>query len=88
MSTKHIQEKHSQLEALKVLWNYPEDVLNKILWVNTSEDHEGKELAVGLASEYIDFMDAVVETDNPAEAWNYWCLINKIEHESSNNPYL
>lgn len=81
--------KHPQLEGLKAVWKYPEEMLNKILWVNSDDIEAGKrELAIGHASKYIDYMEAVCGTDNPAEAWEDWCISNDMEHEINNNPYL
>ena len=85
---KKSNNNHPQLHALKILWNFSDDILNKVLWANTSTVPEDRELAIGLASQYIDFMDAVVETDKPEDAWEEWCILNNIEHEIDNNPYL
>ena len=80
-------ERHPQLEALKLLWNFPEEVLNKVLWANTSDDNEDKELAIGLASQYLEFMDAICGVEDPKDAWEEWCEIHYIEHEINSNPY-
>ena len=79
---------HPQLAGLQALWNYPDDVLNAVLWANTEDDNDERELAIGYASQYINYMESVVGTDNPAEAWYDWCIHNNIEHEADNNPYL
>jgi hypothetical protein len=77
---------HPQLAGLKALWNYPDDTLNKVLWAST--DWSAKEESIGHASAYLDHMDAIAETDDPKEAWESWCTLNKIEHEIPNNPYI
>jgi hypothetical protein len=82
-------KRHPQLEGLKALWNYTEEVLNEILWANDNGGQAGeREHAIGYASEYIDYMEAVCGTEDPAEAWKSWCESNDIEHEIDNNPYL
>ena len=78
-------EKHPQLEGLKALWNYPEEILNRVLWAN---DNNGDLKAIGYADEYIDYMEAICDTNKPEEAWESWCISNNIEHEIDNNPYL
>lgn len=80
-------EPHPQLKRLKDMWNIREDILNKILWVSTNNHPELKESAIGMACEYIDFMSGC-ETSDPAEAWSTWCIVNKIEEQLDNNPYL
>lgn len=75
--------KHHQLEGLKALWNYPEEMLNKVLWAQGND-----ETAIGFASEYIDYMEAVCDTDNPVDAWESWCIRNNMEREIENNPYI
>lgn len=84
---KNMEEKHQYLNVLKRVWSLPDETLNKILWVNTPK-YDSQEQSLGYASEYIDFMVAVVETDYPEEAWEDWCLIHGIEHEIENNPYI
>lgn len=78
---------HHQLEALKLMWDLPEDILNKILWVNTPYSSEDKDLAIGLACQYLNFMEGVDYPYSPSHAWEEWCISNKIEHEIENNPY-
>jgi hypothetical protein len=78
--------KHPHLNALKTMWNLPEETLNKILWANTFDGIKNQ--AIGLANEYIDYMEASCDTYDPAEAWESWCQHNDIEHEIDNNPYL
>jgi len=81
--------RHPQLEGLKELWNYPEEMLNRVLWANDNGDGAGeREHTIGYASEYIDYMEAVAEVDLPEDAWEEWCMRNDIEHEIDNNPYL
>lgn len=77
---------HPNLAGLKALWNIPEETLNKILWANHDWNSKGED--IGRANKYIEFMDAIIETSNPAEAWEQWCIENKIEHEIENNPYI
>ena len=84
-----MKDKHPQLEGLKALWNYPEEILNKVLWANTNGNEASqREQSIGYASEYLDFMDASVGVDLPEDAWEEWCISNDIEHEIENNPYL
>jgi hypothetical protein len=85
---KQYKEIHPQLKALQVLWNIPEETLNTILWVNTWEENKNKSLAIGYACQYIEWMVEVCEVNSPEEAWEEWCLMQDIEHEVDNNPYL
>ena len=80
------QKRHVQLAGLKTLWKHPDEVLNASLSAFT-DNGEHKEQAIGLASEYLDFMEAVIGTDDPSEAWEEWCMIYDIEHEINNNPF-
>lgn len=82
------KENHPQLSMLKAMWNYPDEVLNKVLWANTPNDPDERQRAIGDAQHYLDFMESVVETDKPEDAWEQFCIIYKIEHEIENNPYL
>ena len=77
---------HPNLQALISLWDIDKEVLNKILWVNHVKYDRSND--IGRANEYLEFMEEIVETTNPANAWEEWCLNNDIEHEISNNPYL
>lgn len=78
---------HPQLAGLRALWNFSDEILNAVLWANTG-DWSDKEVSIGYASEYIDFMEAVAGVNNPADAWIEWCYANNIEHEINSNPYL
>lgn len=84
------KENHPQLAGLKALWNLPDETLNKILWANTVDSNIEleKPLAIGLACQYIEYMEEFEGTSNPAEAWESWCIQRNIEHEIENNPYL
>lgn len=80
---------HPQLDGLKALWNLPVELLNRILWANDSGGSANeREVTIGYASQYIDYMVSIVDTEDPAEAWSDWCEFNDIEHEIDNNPYL
>ena len=81
------QGNHPQLAGLKTLWSFPDEILNKVLWVNTTS-WEDKETAIGYANEYLDFMDAIVGVELPEDAWEEWCILNRIDHEIDNNPYI
>lgn len=87
---KIFEERHPQLEGLKVMWNLPEDMLNTILWVNTAESNLEleKPLAIGYACQYIEYMTEVLDVESPENAWEDWCITYDIEHEIENNPYL
>lgn len=77
-------EKHPLLAGLVALWNYPEEMLNSVLWAF----EDGDKKTIGYADEYVDYMEAVCNTNNPAEAWGRWCVSKYIEHEIDNNPFL
>lgn len=79
---------HPQLGMLKLGWNYPDNVLNKILWVTTPDSFlsEEKAQAIGFACGYLEFMEAY-EYETPEDAWEEWCRENDLIHEIGNNPY-
>lgn len=77
------QRNHPLLAGLVAVWAYPPEMLNKVLWAFETGDR----LTLGYADEYVDYMNAVCNTDNPAEAWEGWCIKNGIEHEIDSNPF-
>lgn len=76
--------KHPQLSGLKALWNLPEDTLNEILWA--FHEQSESELTIGYACKYIDFMTAIADTNNPAEAWDLFCEEEDF-FEGRENPF-
>ena len=75
---------HPQLAGLQALWAHPDKLLNAVLWANTLE-WETKNSAIGLASEYLYFMEGGGYT-HPKDAWVEWCEENDLL-DVSNNPY-
>lgn len=93
------QEKHPQLSGLKALWNHPDETLNRVLWAFSPADNpdglqglfisaEEKEVTIGHACAYLDFMNAVAETKEPSEAWVMWCEHKDIKDQIRNNPFV
>lgn len=76
---------HPNLEGLVALWDIEKETLNKILWAN--HDKHDRANDIGRANTYLEFMDEIVQTTNPAEAWEEWCIDNDMEHAIDNNPY-
>ena len=81
-------KKHPQLKGLQVLWNFNDEILNKVLWVNTPDGNGiEKATAIGEAASYLEYLDGS-DYSKPEDAWEEWCLDNDLVHEINNNPYL
>jgi len=85
-----INDPHQYLPALKAIWNYPEELLNRILWqleinrISAWSDNHEKSMILGLANSLIDYMDGQ-EIKDPKDAWKDWASQNEIYIEE--NPF-
>lgn len=77
-------ENHHYLPALKTIWNYPDEVLNKVLWAFDAEFPEDAGQNLGMVEDYLRYMDGQ-ETDDPQLVWEDWCKYYDIEEE---NPFV
>jgi len=69
----------NRLDALCSQWDFSPVTIRKV-FIEMGESFDETE-------EYLDFMDAVAQSEDPADAWEDWCIDQCIAWEADNNPF-
>jgi len=70
----------TKINMLYSRWNYPKKTIKQIF--------DYFETDVEASDTYLDIMNAIAESKNPADAWEYWCESTGASHEIENNPFI
>lgn len=74
-----------KLDLIKLRWNFPHSIIDKV-YINFNESFDDTD-------NFLDILDAHSNPKNKWKvrlynAWEAYCMMNYIEHEIDNNPFI